>query len=134
MATEPRRGRWLPLIYYYLATLVGLVITLVGLIGGLQALVQAAFPELSGEVIYSESPRVSPEGKPLKVSRAEERDARDEAIRRSRLQGFAEALRGGIAAAVGAPVFLWHLRQARRKEPEWLGASPADSDRGTATQ
>lgn len=115
-----RRGRWLPLVYYYLATVVGLAILLVGAIGGLQGLVKAAFPSTAPEVIYSE-PRHDKEGNPLEESRAEkarrERDARELA----RLVGFADAVRGGVTGIVGAPVFFWHLRQARRKEPEWLG-------------
>jgi hypothetical protein len=60
--SEPRR-RWLPLVYYYLATLVGLVVLLFGVIGGLNGLVQAALPQLAPEVRFAVSERApAPEG------------------------------------------------------------------------
>lgn len=133
------RGRWISLLYYYLAAMVGLVITLVGIIGGLQALVGAAFPQLSDEVRFSEQQFRSPEVEPP-LRKGRDRDAptegelaaaRDEAEERARLNGFAGGLRGLIAALVGAPVFLWHIRQARRKEPEWLEPGAEDSPQGT---
>lgn len=138
MATEPRRtGRWIPVVYYYLATVIGLVILLVGVIQGLRGLAKAAFPELSDEVRYAEpehgfegremmapEDRIAPERK-KEISKAElvklKAARKEEAIRRARLGGFSEAVEGLIAAMVGAPVFFWHLRQARRKEPEWFG-------------
>lgn len=121
MANEPRRGRWLPLVYYYLATIVGLVILLVGLIGGLNGLVQAAFPKASDELAYFDATEYDREGNPIEVTIKEKAEREAEAIERARLAGFAGALRGLVAAIVGAPVFIWHLRQARRREPEWLG-------------
>lgn len=133
------RGRWISLLYYYLAAMVGLVITLVGIIGGLQALVGAAFPQLSDEVRFSHQELRSPESAPP-LKRGRDRDAptegelaaiRDEAEERARLNGFAGGLRGLIAALVGAPVFLWHIRQARRKEPEWFGPGNEEPPRDT---
>jgi hypothetical protein len=117
------RGRWIPIVYYYLATLVGLVILLVGVIGGLQSLVDVVFPQLSSEVRFAEptlergpdSPGVARE-----PTDEERESARADSLERARLGGYAGGLRGLIAALVGAPVFLWHLRQARRKEPEWF--------------
>lgn len=127
MGTEPRRGRWLPLVYYYLATVVGLVIMLVGIIGALRGLVQAIIPEASNEVRFSiaEQPRLTPEGKEAKELTGAEKDkVRAESIERARLGGYFNALQGLVTAVVGAPVFVWHLRQARRKEPEWMTAVP----------
>lgn len=115
-----RRGRWLPLVYYYLATIVGLALVLTGVIGGLHGLVTAAFPSTSPEVIFSE-PRFDPEGRPIGETATEKAEREADARERARLGAFAGAIRGGITGLVGAPVFFWHLRQARRKEPEWLG-------------
>lgn len=112
------RGRWLPLVYYYLATVVGLTILLVGLISGAQSLVDAIWPEASDTVRY-EYGIYSPEENP---SEREREESRENAIETARLGGYAGAVKGLIAALVGLPVFIWHLRQARRKEPEWLGA------------
>ncbi len=123
MSTEPRRGRWLPLVYYYLATIVGLSFLLAGLIGGLNGLVTAMFPRTADEYIYSEPP-FNDSGDPVEESAAEKEQREAEAFDQARNGGFAAGLRGLITAIVGAPVFFWHLRQARRREPEWLGASP----------
>jgi hypothetical protein len=130
LATEPKpiKGRWLPLIYYYLATVVGLAILLVGLIGGLRGVVQAAFPKTADEYRYSSfavrPPEVSPEGRPVKISERAQLDAEEAAFDRARQAGIADAFDGLIAAVVAGPVFFWHLRQARRREPEWLGLTP----------
>jgi hypothetical protein len=123
--SEPRR-RWLPLVYYYLATLVGLVVLLFGVIGGLNGLVQAALPQLAPEVRFAVSERApAPEGGQQRdLSEAEKAEIRAEAIDNARAAGFFNALRGLVATLVGAPIFLWHLRQARRREPGWLGVSP----------
>lgn len=121
MVEENRRGRWLPLVYYYLATVVGLVLLLVGVIGGLNGLVHAAFPRLSDEVRFSTSAFAPDERAPRRVTEREREVARREAIDLARLGGYSDALEGLITAVVGAPVFFWHLRQARRREPEWLG-------------
>lgn len=110
-----RSMRWLPLTYYYLATVVGLVITLTGVIGGVSGLVTAAFPRTGDEYIYSEPP-YDDRGNPLKETAAEAKEREAEDLETSRQSGFAGGIRGGVAAAVGAPVFIWHLRQARRKE------------------
>lgn len=121
MGTERPRGRWLPLVYYYLATIVGLTLLLVGLIGGLSGLVTAAFPETSDPFVYNFGPPFDERGNPKKEARAEKAEREAEQLERAQLGGFADAIRGGVTALVAAPVFFWHLRQARRKEPEWLG-------------
>lgn len=126
MGNEARRGRWLPLVYYYLATIVGLTITLVGVIGGLHGLVQAVLPEAGDEVRFSVvEPRFAPDGREIEFSDVQQEKIRADAIERARIGGYFNALQGLVTAVVGVPVFLWHLRQARRKEPEWLGAAPA---------
>ncbi|HYZ93883.1 MAG TPA: hypothetical protein VFA34_16035 [Actinomycetota bacterium] len=112
-----RSVRWLPLIYYYLATVIGLVITLTGVIGGVSGLVTAAFPRTGDEYIYSEPP-YDDKGNPIKETPVEREERESEDLEISRQSGFAGGIRGGITAGVGAPVFVWHLRQARRKEPE----------------
>jgi len=125
MAEQPRRGRWIPLVYYYVATLIGLTILLVGLIGGLQGLVKAAIPQISDEVRFAEQERpvFRDDGRRDQEEESDEERARRkaDAIERARIGGLAAGLNGLVAVVVGAPVFAWHLRQARRKEPEWLG-------------
>lgn len=118
-----RRGRLLPLVYYYLATTVGLALVLVGLIGCFRGLVQVALPRTGGEVSYSEPP-FDQQGNPVKESKADKAEREADAEKSARNQGEADAIDGAITALVGAPVFLWHLRQARRKEPELLGTTP----------
>jgi hypothetical protein len=123
MDTQHRSGRWLPMVYYYLATAIGLVVLLVGLIGGLRGVVNAALPELSSDVRYS-SYLIKPDG--TQLSPVDEQKARADAIERARLGGYAEALYGSVGVLVGLPIFIWHLRQARRREPELIaGASPS---------
>lgn len=122
-APNDRRGRWLPLVYYYVATLVGLAIVLAGLIGGLNGVVTAAFPKTGDPFLYVEPPFDPETGRPLDESPREEEEREAEALDRARQSGVAGAIRGGTAAIVGFPVFFWHLRQARRKEPEWFAAA-----------
>lgn len=118
---DGRRGRWLPLVYYYLATLVGLTLLLTGLIGGLGGLVTAALPSASDPFLYEVPPPPPPfEGGPIEESPEDTAEREADALDRARRSGFAGAIRGGATAAVAFPVFFWHLRQARRKEPEWL--------------
>jgi hypothetical protein len=124
MATQHRPGWWLPMVYYYLATAIGLVVLLIGLIGGLRGVVNAALPELSSDIRYS-SYLIKPDG--TQLSPAEEEKARADAIERARLGGYGDALYGAVAVVVGLPVFVWHLRQARRREPELLAAPPETS-------
>jgi ABC-type cobalamin transport system permease subunit len=119
MTTQHRPGWWLPMVYYYLATAIGLIILLFGLIGGLHGLVNVALPELSSEARYN-TYVVKPDGTPMVP--ADEAKAKADAIERARLSGYADALYGAVAVVVGAPVFVWHLRQARRREPELLAA------------
>jgi hypothetical protein len=111
------------MVYYYLATAIGLVVLLFGLIGGLRGLVTAAVPQISSDVRYASYP-VKPDGTP--AAPTDEAKARADAIDRARIGGYADALYGAVAVVVAMPVFVWHLRQARRREPDLLAAVPAD--------
>lgn len=122
MTKERKSGAWLPAVYYYLATAIGLVILLIGLIGGLRGLVTAALPEISSEVRYSVVYPPTKDGStPVP---AEQEQLKQDAIHRARIGGYADALNGAVAVLVGTPVFLWHLRQARRREPELMAPVP----------
>lgn len=116
--------RW-SMPYYYAAALIGLVMVLAGLVGGLSGLVQAALPETSDEVLYLEPYSFSVEGEPEALSPEEEERRRQQALDDARARGVADAIRGAILAGVGAPVLIWHLRQARRRESTSLPATPA---------
>ncbi len=120
MAAQRRPGYWLPSLYYYLAAAIGLVIALVGVIGGLRGLVTAALPQISSEVRYAGT--TGPTGALLTPQEREQ--ARADAIAAARVGGYADALYGTVAVIVGTPVFVWHLRQARRREPELLAHEP----------
>ena len=103
---------------------------LVGLIGGLHGLVKAAIPQISDEVRFAQVERpIDRNGRQIDFDEEDERRAKDKAIENARLSGFAAALEGLVTAVVGTPIFLWHLRQARRTEPLWLGPSRARSDK-----
>lgn len=115
------KGGWLPLFYYYLATIVGLGFLLGGLTATLIGLRRAALPELGDQYSYEYYAPAEPDGKEL--SKAEKKQQRDDAIEAERRRGWSKAIDGGIFSLVGAPVFFWHLRQARRREPELLGHS-----------
>jgi hypothetical protein len=117
MTNQHKPGWWLPMVYYYLATAIGLVVLLIGLIGGLRGLVTAAVPELSNEVRYS-TYVVKPDGTP--ADPGQEAELREDALERARIGGYADALYGAVAVVVALPVFGWHLRQARRREPDLL--------------
>jgi hypothetical protein len=119
MGNQHKPGWWLPMVYYYLATAIGLVVLLFGLIGGLRGLVTAAIPEVSSDVRYS-SYVIKPDG--TQASPAEEDKLHADAIERARIGGYADALYGAVTVVVALPVFAWHLRQARRREPELLAA------------
>ncbi len=116
MSNQHKPGWWLPMVYYYLATAIGLVVLLFGLISGLRGLVTAAVPELSNDVRYG-SYVYGPNGTPANKSEAE---LRADAIERARVGGYADALYGAVSVVVALPVFVWHLRQARRREPELM--------------
>jgi hypothetical protein len=125
MGTQRRPGFWLPSVYYYVATAIGLSIMLFGLIGGLRGLVTAALPQLSGEVRYASSASYpKPDG--TVATPQDKEQAKADAMDQARLGGYADALYGAVAVAVGAPVFWWHLRQARRREPELLAHDSVD--------
>ena len=122
MADE-RRGRWVPLVYYYLASIIGLTMLLFGVIGAANGLVNVAFPRASEEFAYSR-PVYDERGKSVDDSPREKAAREAEALERARAVGLSRSIRGGIMAVVAVPVFVWHLRQARRKEPEWVGPAP----------
>ena len=125
MTTQRKPGAWLPSVYYYLATAVGLILMLFGLVGGLRGLVTAALPEISSEVRYASSATYpKPDGTTV-LTPAEQEQARADAMHQARIGGYADALYGAVAVVVGAPVFWWHLRQARRREPELMAHEPA---------
>jgi len=116
VSTDRKTLGWLPSVYYYLGAAIGLILLLFGLVGGLRGLVTAALPQISDEVRYATYEVRSPDGT-VKGGTAEQREqARVDAIERARIGGYADALYGAVAVVVGAPVFGWHLRQARRRE------------------
>jgi ABC-type cobalamin transport system permease subunit len=116
MTAERKSLGWLPSVYYYLATVIGLSVLLFGLVGGLRGLVTAALPQISSEVRYSAYEVRSPDGTVKGMTAEDKAAAKADAIERARIGGYADALYGAVAVLVGAPVFLWHLRQARRRE------------------
>lgn len=114
------QGSWLALVYYYIATTIGLAVLIGGLIGGLHGLVTTALPQFSDEVRYNSYVATAPDGSKTEVTPQDEEQARADARERARIGGLADALYGGVAVIVGGPVFFWHLRQARRREPGLL--------------
>lgn len=128
-SSHPLRWRWLPLVYYYLAAAVGLVLLLVGLVGGLRGLVHAALPNLTVEVTWSENDcRQRGVAGPVAEKPMAEQPARTptpaeiavcarESEERVARRGLGEALDGLVMVVVAGPFFVWHLRQARRREP-----------------
>jgi hypothetical protein len=96
-----RRHTWVPYAYYYLAALIALAIVLTGVIRAVNATVDGIFfepPQDQAEYYYGNDDRGD---------------------------HFEDALQGVLSAAVGAPIFLWHLRQARRDEAANPGSPPA---------
>lgn len=118
--TNDRRGRWIVFAYYYAAALIGLAMVLVGTVGGLKSLVRVALPQTADEVRYIDEPyRFTPDGE-KRLTKAEIDDLEEEAEDDARTRGLADFASGLITAGVGAPVMAWHLRQARRREPDWM--------------
>jgi Domain of unknown function (DUF5671) len=91
---QPRRLSWVGLLYFYAAALIGLITILVGALIAANALIDAIFFEApvvpDNEFVFSSSD--------------------------DRGDKFEEALRGLVTAAIGFPIFWWHIRQARRQE------------------
>ncbi len=112
-----QRMGWLPSAYYYLGAAIGLSVLLFGLVGGLRGLVTAALPEISSEIRYMTYEKPIANGTVVPLTPEERERSRADALDRARIGGYADALYGGVAVIVGAPVVLWHLRQARRREP-----------------
>ena len=131
--TDAKRGRWVVFAYYYLAALIGLIMLVVGAVMAGHGLVRFALPETSDEVRWATEPyrfaALGPDEKgPKPPSEAELKRIREEAIDHARTSALGDMLTGVVTAAVGAPVMAWHLRQARRREPEWaVEAAPVSS-------
>ena len=70
---------------------------------------------------YPEPP-YDDEENPVEETPQEEAKREAEVLEQARIVGIADALRGLITTVVAFPVFFWHLRQARRKEPAWVGS------------
>ena len=87
---------WVSLLYYYLAALTGLIIVITGAIMAINAGVDAIFFE----------PVDRPDGEEFFCYGCAD-DRGDE---------LKEALKGALVALVGWPIFLWHIRHARRRE------------------
>ena len=117
--TPPRH--WSGHVYYYTASLVGLSLVLFGAVGVMRGLLQAAVPTAAPEFRYSqeiyperlEPPSTSPQPT---LSPTERR--RQVAVDRIRAEGLFRAVEGLSLAVVGAPVFVWHIRRARRREAD----------------
>ncbi|MGI9193639.1 MAG: hypothetical protein ACR2FO_03915 [Actinomycetota bacterium] len=105
------------MLYYYLATILGLTLLLVGSISAAQGLVHRAIPESSPDY-YVETTKSGENGKDVSLSPSELAKAKAQARQEARQTGAGEALDGLIEAIVGAPVFLWHLTQVRKRERE----------------
>ena len=89
---------WVSLLYFYLAALTGLIIVIVGAIMAVNSGVDALFFE----------PVDRPPGEDFYCYGCAD-DRGDE---------LKEALKGVLVAAVGMPIFLWHIRHARRREDQ----------------
>jgi hypothetical protein len=90
------RGSWIGSLYFYAAALIGLVFVLVGLTSGLQGAARASLPGVyyDGKCDYCDT-------------KAQVRD-----------HGIADVVSGFVFTGIGAPVLLWHLRQARRRDDD----------------
>jgi hypothetical protein len=98
-ANQARKSSWVTLLYYYLAALTGLVIVIVGAIMAVNSGVDAIFFE--------------PPAQPSAEQNVYCYDCPND-----RGDALEDALKGALTAAVGFPIFLWHIRNARRKEDE----------------
>ena len=96
--TQARKSSWVTLLYYYLAALTGLVIVIVGAIMAVNSGVDAIFFE--------------------KPQPPAEQDFYCYDCPNDRGDALEDAVKGALTAAVGFPIFLWHIRNARRKEDE----------------
>lgn len=92
-----RRPSWIGLLYFYVAALIGLGFVLVGTTMALTGAAKAVVPS-----VYYDGP-------------CEYCDSKEHV----RKDGLENALSGGITNVIGAPVLIWHLRQARRRDTPW---------------
>jgi hypothetical protein len=127
--TEPPAGRrnWVPLLYFFLAALIGLGFVVVGTSMALLGAKDALFPSLGlprysyGVSEFEAYPAPAPVGAdsapPVKKSAEEvareQRIAKAQAVDERRAMGLDQMLSGLVIAAVGAPVLVWHLRRGR---------------------
>lgn len=105
---EAKRS-WVTLLYYYVAALIGLIIVIVGILIALHALLDVIFFEDPLEGLTSDSSTVT-SGDTVQFAEL------PGPFSPSRGDKAKLILRGLVTAAVGAPVFWWHLREARRSE------------------
>lgn len=111
---------WSGYVYYYLAALIGLAFVLFGLVRVYSGLIQAALPRSSPEFEYRREvvphAPLNDAAPPPSPSHAEVRAQKDQAAKEIRAEGIYQALEGVGATVVGAPVFLWHIRRARKRD------------------
>ncbi len=90
---SPRQS-WIALLYFYLVAIIGLVIVITGAIIAVNSFV---------DWIFFDPPPDPPEGEFYGFY-----EDRDDKLK--------VALQGLLTAAIGAPIFWWHLREARRRD------------------
>ena len=120
-----QRLHWSGFVYYYVAALIGLSFVLFGLVSVYSGLIQSALPRSSPDFEYRRDvngaePRNN-QTPPPSPSPEQIRNQEDRAAEELRAEGFFQALQGFGATVVGVPVFVWHIRRARKRE-----AAPAD--------
>lgn len=123
------RRSWIGTAYYYIASLIGLAMIIAGTVGMLQSGLDALFPRASSDYQWRSVPEpifVDGRDTPATPSPAEKRARQQEAVDQIRAESTRDAVGSGIIAAVGAPVFLWHIRRARAREEE----TPGDGEDG----
>ena len=146
--TEPQATRrsWVPIVYFFVAALIGLGFVVTGVSMALFGVKDALFPSLGlpryAYEVYPYEAYPAPVGpsrtdvpEPVKRSEAEiareEHEAKARVIDERRGNGIDRMLSGLIIAGVGAPVLLWHLRRGRALStgatdatPSWATPSP----------
>lgn len=127
MGTESRGVVWVPLAYYYLASLLSLAVLFSGLVTGIRGISTVVLPEGSPEVrqsVVGSSGAAGTAGKATKVrepagQKGETPKSRAVGVAKDR--GFREALQGLLVSLAGAALFVWHMRRARLREREFTG-------------
>jgi hypothetical protein len=98
------RPSWATFVYYYLAALIGAIVIISGGIRLAGGITKTIFP-----------PRESP-GFESFGGLGPGVDLAPPGPREERTEGVRDALEGILIAGVGAPIFWWHLNEARRRE------------------